>query len=173
MANEEPTTPDEPKKGSIVVKAGIGGAILATILAECGLVYFFLPSAADVQAAAEQKIAEEDAVESEKMEVDEVDLGTFSISLTPPNATATLRIDFHLFGTVGSADQSELETLHAERIHRFRDIVITEILMSDRDDLVNSRLGLIKRRILEKSNSLLGKPLLKSVLLSNYSFVDQ
>jgi len=34
-------------------------------------------------------------------------------------------------------------------------------------------LGLIKRKILEKSNRTLGKPLLQEILIPDFSFVEQ
>ena len=39
-------------------------------------------------------------------------------------------------------------------------------------DLEDAGLGLIKRRILEKSNALFGKPLLRSVVFADYTFVE-
>ena len=41
------------------------------------------------------------------------------------------------------------------------------------EDLTDPGLGLLKRRILAKSNDLLGKPLLRSVVFSDFSFVEQ
>ena len=40
-------------------------------------------------------------------------------------------------------------------------------------DLTDAGLGLIKRRILETTNKTLGKPLLKGVVFSEFSFVEQ
>ena len=40
-------------------------------------------------------------------------------------------------------------------------------------DLADPGLGLIKRRILEKSNALLGKPLLRAVVFSEFSYMEQ
>ncbi|WP_145056360.1 hypothetical protein [Lignipirellula cremea] len=157
----------------MMLKLGLGGLVVAVILAECCVAYLFLPSEAEVQAMAVAKVEAEEEKEAEAVEAAEVDLGMFNVSVSQPNSSATLRIDFHLYGTVLSSEKIELDTQYTEKLHRFRDLVITEVLTADRDDLVHSRLGLIKRRILEKSNLLFGKPLIKSVVLSNYSFVDQ
>jgi hypothetical protein len=40
-------------------------------------------------------------------------------------------------------------------------------------DLTDAGLGLIKRRILEKTNRALGQPLLKEVLFSKFNFVER
>ena len=40
-------------------------------------------------------------------------------------------------------------------------------------DLADAGLGLIKRQILEKTNALLGKPLVKVVIISDFSYMEQ
>ena len=40
-------------------------------------------------------------------------------------------------------------------------------------DLTDAGLGLLKRRIQEKSNQTLGKPLLRAVVFSDFSFIEQ
>jgi flagellar FliL protein len=84
-----------------------------------------------------------------------------------------LRVDFQLFGTVIDKDKGQLEAAMKRNKHRFRDQIIVEIRNSDSEDLNDSALGLIKRRILEKSNTLLGKPLLRSVVFSQFSYIEQ
>ena len=44
---------------------------------------------------------------------------------------------------------------------------------ADIDDLTEAGLGLIKRKILDKTNRLLAKPYLKKVIFSDFSFVEQ
>lgn len=50
--------------------------------------------------------------------------------------------------------------------------MIVEIRNCEVGDLEDAGLGLIKRRFLEKSNALLGKPLLRSVIFADYTFVE-
>ncbi len=57
-------------------------------------------------------------------------------------------------------------------MNRFRSQVIEEIRDSEISDLEDAGLGLIKRRFLEKSNALIGKPLLRSVVFADYTFVE-
>ena len=60
-----------------------------------------------------------------------------------------------------------------ENLHRFRDQVIVILRSSDLEDLTDAGLGLIKRKILEKTNPLLGKPYLQAVIFSDFSFIEQ
>ncbi|HKD36346.1 MAG TPA: flagellar basal body-associated FliL family protein [Pirellulales bacterium] len=129
----------------------------------------------------------------------EVDLGKFSLTAFDPNSNTTLLIDFHLFGTV-AADHDEKEgkagehgghgghgkggegseedntpfgKLFKKNQNRFRDQVIVIIRNAQMSDLADPGLGLIKRQILAKTNSLLGEPLLKEVLFSDFAVVQQ
>jgi flagellar basal body-associated protein FliL len=131
----------------------------------------------------------------------EVDLGKFSLTAFDPNSNTTMLIDFHLFGTVtaehdekdakGSAehgghgghggkageaaeeDNTKFGKLFKKNQYRFRDQVIVIIRNAQMSDLTDPGLGLIKRQILAKTNSLLGEPLLKEVLFSDFAVVQQ
>lgn len=103
----------------------------------------------------------------------EVDLGRFSIVVHKPAASYTMRINFHLIGTVKEAEREEFAHLLEKCQHRMRDQVIYEVRNSEIGDLTDPGLALIKRKILGKSNDLLGKPLLRTVVFSDYAFVEQ
>ncbi len=103
----------------------------------------------------------------------EVDLGEFSVTAFQPISNTTLRIDFHLFGTVGKEDEEEFLTLMDYNRHRFREQVIVTVRSADITDLTDAGLGLIKRKVLEKTNKTLGKPLLRVVIFSEFSFLEQ
>jgi len=61
-----------------------------------------------------------------------------------------------------------------ERVeNRLRDKVIFEIRNSNLNDLTDPGLALIKRRILEKSNQLMSKPIIQSIIIPEFSFVEQ
>ncbi len=165
----------------MLLKIGVAGFIGVVIMTECAIAYMFIPSAADVEALAVEKAAaelkaEEEAsgeVDETRIEMVEVDLGNFALAMSRPGSTSTVRINFHLWGAVAEEDSTEFTASHEKFKHRLRDIVVTEVRGSETADIDEASLGLIKRRILEKSNRLLGKPLLKSVMFSNFSFVDQ
>jgi flagellar basal body-associated protein FliL len=131
----------------------------------------------------------------------EVDLGKFSLTAFDPNSNTTLLIDFHLFGTVAAdhdekdgkgggehgghgghggkaaegaeEDNSTFGKLFKKNKYRFRDQVIVIIRNAQMSDLADPGLGLIKRQILAKTNSLLGEPLMKEVLFSDFAVVQQ
>ena len=129
----------------------------------------------------------------------ECDLGKFSITSIDPSTNTTLLIDFHLYGAVlsepehenaGAAeghddghgkkngdaepeDHSKFGKLLKKNKHRFRDQVIVIIRNAQMSDLSDPALGLIKRQILAKTNSLFGEPLLKEVIFSDFAVVQQ
>ncbi len=185
MAEQEATPDAAAAKagGSMVGKLVIAGFMGAVVAIECLLAYLFIPSADEVAALAEQKMAEKmpAAMASEELgnpEKDaalavEVDLGEYAITVSQPNSNLALRVDFHLFGTVAEEDEAEFKKLYERHLKRFRDQILFEIRNSEVEDLADAALGLIKRRILETSNALFGKPLLRSVVFSQFSYVEQ
>jgi flagellar basal body-associated protein FliL len=137
-------------------------------------------------------------VEDPHAERREVDLGRFSVTSIDPASNTTMLIDFHLYGAVlaedgqaGSGDarggddhnkkktegepedNSRFGRLLKKNKHRFRDQVIVVIRNAQMSDLSDPALGLIKRQILAKTNSLLGEPLLKEVIFSDFAVVQQ
>lgn len=169
---------------AMLSRARIGLFLGGVVLAECLLAYILLPSTSDVQALAESRLAaqpdelfdvadEPRAYEENTQPVQEVDLGKFTITAYQPVENTTLRIDFHLFATVLEEDQSEFEQRMASSKNRFREQVIVTVRSGEVSDLTDAGLGLIKRKILEKTNRTLGKPLLQSVIFSEFSFIEQ
>ncbi len=187
MAEREPK-PDESKPATksgrgLADKLAIVAIIGGVLLAEGVLAYLFIPSADEVAAALESKPVADAALtlpdeqspipEKDNAPVTEVELGTYSITSHQPTSSTTLRIDFQLVGTVLDTDHVGFTELFATHKHRLRDQIIVEIRNSEITDLTDPGLGLIKRRILEKSNALLGKPILRSIVFSEFSFVEQ
>lgn len=102
----------------------------------------------------------------------EVDLGEFTVTASHPAANTNLRIAFHLFGTAAALDEEEFTRRMKEIQHRFREQVLFTMRSAEVSDLTDAGLGLLKRTILEKTNSMLGKPLLKSVVFSDFSLIE-
>jgi hypothetical protein len=102
-----------------------------------------------------------------------VDLGKYNIVVHQPMSQVTIRVNFHLIGTVGGEQATEFEAMLAKNQHRLRDHVIFEVRNCQPDDLLDPGLALLKRRILTKSNDLMGKPLLHSIVFSDFAFLDQ
>jgi flagellar basal body-associated protein FliL len=103
----------------------------------------------------------------------EVELGTYTITRFNPATNTTLAIDFELYGTVLADDASDFQHHFENSKARIREQVNMTLHGADSSDLTDAGLGLIKRRILEKTNRALGQPLLKEVLFSRFSFVER
>ena len=154
--------------------------VAVVVLTECLFAYLLIPSRGDLEKwsaekaakAAEHGHAEKEHKHSGEPET-EVDLGKYNIVVHHPASNITLRVSFHLIATVPEKEHHEFEELFAKNQHRLRDQAIFEIRNCRIEDLTDPGLALLKRRILAKSNDLLGKPLLHSVLFSDFSFVEQ
>jgi hypothetical protein len=158
----------------------VAALVAVVILTEGVFAFLLIPSRGDLEAWATAKAAKEhasgEAVHAPKGEGKkevEVDLGKYNIIVHQPAANMTLRINFHLIGTVLDEERHEFDELVNKNQHRLRDHAIFEIRNSQIEDLTDPGLALLKRRILAKSNDLLGKPLLRSVVFSDFSFIEQ
>jgi flagellar FliL protein len=189
----------EPKKSSLA-KLMILGIVVAVIGVECTFAFFVLSSAGNATepavASAEEKVEGKEAKhegkeakhegkgeekkgesgidpDADPAEQVEVVLGEFSVTAYQPATNTTLRIEFNLYGTVGVKEQKEFMTLLEENQHRFREQVIVIVRSAEITDLTDAGLGLIKRKIMEKTNRMIGKPYLQSVIFSDFSFIEQ
>jgi flagellar basal body-associated protein FliL len=113
------------------------------------------------------------AVDRDPEEQIEVMLGEFSVTTFQPATNTTLRIEFNLYGTVLAKDEQEFLGSLEDNKHRFRDQVLVIVRSAEITDLTDAGLGLVKRKIMEKTNRMIGKPLLHSVIFSDFSFVEQ
>ena len=162
--------------------------ISTVILMECVLAYLLIPSTADLEGWAKKKEGEHAAAGEHGHEGEhgkehkadhsaghehEVELGKFNIIIHKPTENLTMRVNFHLIGTVGEKEQKEFEELYPKCEHRLRDQIIFEVRKSDVATLSDPGLALLKRKILAKSNELLGKPILKTVVFSDFAFIEQ
>lgn len=150
--------------------------VTIVILVECVTAYYLVPSAASVEKAAQEKAAMAKKTEEEEKpaasEV-ELDLGKYNVTVHRPSLDTTMRVSFHLVGTAADTSKEEFTGLYARNQHRLREQILVEIRNAKTVDLTDPGLGLIKRRILAKSNELLGKPILTSVLFSEFTYVEQ
>lgn len=176
--------------------------VLAVVLTECLAAYFFFPSpsaaTAMTEGAAESDAKGESASkghskagQDKKDRKDkrggreeksgkegssdqiEIDLGEYSVTAASSAGNSMLQITFHLYGTVASADEQEFEELKKENEHRFREQVLVVVRGAKISDLTDAGLGLLKRNILEKTNKVLGRPILRSVIFSDFVFIEQ
>ncbi len=174
-----------PARKSLLSRLGLV-AILALIVAgECAAAFLVLPDpqkTAEMAAVAMSLEPGEKSVDlkllaksqpKEEEELTEVDLGEFTITAFQPLSNTTIRIDFHLYGTVHRDDEESFLTAMEHSKHRFRDQVIVTVRSSKLDDMTDAGLGLIKRKILEKTNRTLGSPFLQTIIFSDFSFIEQ
>jgi hypothetical protein len=198
MASETPTkiepataeSPSAARKPSLFGKVKVLAFVAVLVGTECFVAYLYLPSAADVsaQAAASAGVKPKaeapaskhtesaepaDEHEPAKNEQTEVNLGQFGVTAFQPGAGSTLRIDFRLFGMVAAGEEKEFTKLKEENLHRFRDQVIITLRSAEAVDLTDPDLSTIKRRIVDKTNRVLGKPLLRGVVFSDFSCIEQ
>jgi flagellar FliL protein len=191
-ANADPSAGGETAvvagKSSALAKVNVLLFLLVVIVAECLLAYFYLPSSAESATmagvpaappvAAPPAAPAHGAETAEKgehaaSEQAEVDLGEFTVTAFQPASNSTIRIDFHLFGTVATENAKDFARLMEENKHRFREQVLVTVRGAELTDLTDAGLGLMKRRILDKTNRILGKPLLRSVIFSDFAFIEQ
>lgn len=181
-----PDQQQEGRKSPLFAKLWILLFITLVVMLEGAVAYVLLPDASKTRAMAEETVASrspantgEDAEDPGPLNADEiadqieVDLGEFTVTAFQPLSNTTMRIDFHLFGTIGKNDDKEFLTLMDENLHRFREQVIMIVRGADSADLTDPTLGLIKRKVLERTSKTLGKPLLRDVIFSDFSFLEQ
>jgi flagellar FliL protein len=186
MSDKQPkadATPAPAKaSGGLKGKLIIAGFMGSVVMVECALAYFLIPTADQVAALAEHNLQKKlpaslseghDEHGENSAKTIEIDLGEYSITITQPNSPTAIRVDFHLVGTALEEESKDVQSAFDNSVHRFRDMVISEIRHLENNDLADPGLGLIKRRILEKSNALFGKPILKSVVFPDFSYIEQ
>lgn len=177
-------TPPQGRKSAIWGKLILLIVFALFVVAECVAAALFLPNAVGKAAltsrSAQQTGGEETAAaknatpakEGVQAEI-EVELGQFSVTSYQPISDTTIRIDLHLFGTIGREDQEAFQAAWQENQHRLRDQVIVTLRSAGQEDLTDAGLGLIKRQILEKTNRTFGRPFLRSAVFSEFSFIEQ
>jgi flagellar FliL protein len=191
MSDENVETTEQEASESNETSSKGGGSFLGkaklllfaglVIVGECVIAYLFLPTAAESSAVDASQISEANPEELGSLEKPdppanddvEVPLGQYSFSAHQPRTGTTLRIDFELYGTIDPKDKDAFGEILEAHKHRIHDQVMVIIRSSELEDLTDAGLGLIKRKILAKTTATFGKPLLKSVLFHNFSFIEQ
>lgn len=181
----EPENTEEQKPSGPGLKTLIkaGAFIGVIVVAECVVASMLLPSAEDTIEIAKRIAAEANGLDGSSDSLDtkktanvnnlrEVSLGPFSVTSYIPATNSTLRIDFELYATVNSNDESTFVELFEQNQHRLSEQVHSTFRGSELTDLTDEGLGLIKRRIREKCNRTLGKPVLHEIIFSKLLFME-
>lgn len=106
-------------------------------------------------------------------EMVEVSLGSYHVLSSNLESGSRTNVDFDLFATVLADEESEFFDLFEVNEQRIREQILVTLRGSEVTDLTDPTLGLIKRRILEKTNRALGKPLLHEAIFSKFSFEER
>jgi flagellar basal body-associated protein FliL len=196
----EPVAAKAAPQSGIFSKLSVVLFLAAVVGGECLVAFLFIPSAAEVAAAANPKAAEdhgghkdkakghdekgagdkhaghhgpEDELADDEMKLKEVDLTTFNVTASNPTANVAWRVDFQLFGLVHEDEEAEFTERYEKNKNRIRDQVCAIVRSADVHDLSDPSLGLIKRKISTKVNEILGRPLVRRVVFSEFSFYEQ
>ena len=185
MADENPVANDStaPSTGPGLmglIKAIVFVAIIVVV--EVVAASMLIPSSDDTTEVAQKLItAKQDEIESESsgdepdegLDIREVNLGTYHVLSFNPVTDTSLTMDFELFGTVLATEEEQFIALYESNKNRVREQVLVTMRSSEVNDLTDAGLGLIKRKILEKTNRALGKPLLREIVFPKYSMVER
>jgi flagellar basal body-associated protein FliL len=179
---DETATETAPSRGGMAGKMIAAVVIVLVIVIESVVAFVVTPDpkqiAADVRAEIkaeyEEATPDADLVISEdgKPQV-EIELGQFDVAIHDAAADTTYHVMCKVVGSVNEEDQPEFTELLANNQNRMRERIMIEFRSASVADLNEAGLGLIKRRILEKSNALLGKPLIKKVIFPEYNYFVQ
>lgn len=167
----------------MLAKVNVLLILMALVGVQCLAAYWIIPSPEEVAASlgsqypsaggANQTQADEETLDVDRSDQVEVELGEFRPTSYQPMTETQIRIEFTLWGTVNEEDQAEFLEIYEKNKHRFRDEVNTVVRAADLNDLRASELGLIRRKILEKSNRIFGQPYLKAIVFSDFGFFEQ
>ena len=159
----------------IVLLEVTGASMIIPTAEETAKIAEELASADLTQAAeTEGETAEESETESlASSEMKEVELGMFHILTYNPETGSRLNVDLELFGTVLADEVGDFFPLYEANQRRIREQILITVRSADVTDLSDAGLGLIKRKILEKTNRALGRPLLHEAIFSKFSFEER
>lgn len=180
--------PSVSKKPGIMtlVKALVVLSVL--VLLQVVGVSMLLPTSAETSQIAEQLVAAENSADSEDgssadssnkpasvatYNMREVSLGTFHVVTYDADTGSSLNVDFDLFGTVLASEEGEFLQLYTDNERRLREQILVTVRGANITDLSDPDLDLIKRKILEKTNRTLGKPLIHEAIFSKFSFIER
>ena len=197
MAETTEDTPDDTpddevgrlKKSGIMTAVKAVAVISVIVLLEVVGASMLLPSASETAGIAEKLAAADAAQDVEQnglasgdgskadllalQDMREVSLGSYHVLTYNPDTGSSLNVDFELYGTVLEEEEGDFFQLYEANQIRIREQIIVTIRGTEVTDLTEAGLGLIKRKILEKTNRALGKPLLHEAIFSKFSFIER
>lgn len=182
MADEANEVEEQAKGGGMMGKMIAGGVIGLVVMVETVVAFIMTPDPeaiaekvrSEVAASIGEDIQDSDLLdEAESGPVLEIELGTFDVAIHDPASDSTYHVNCKVAATISEKDETEFTDLLANNENRLRERIMIEFRSASASDLNEAGLGLIKRRILEKSNALLGKPLVKKIIFPEYNYYVQ
>ena len=183
--------PPTGKKPGLMTLVKAAAFISIIVLIQVAGASMLLPSGEEAEDIAEKLAAAEAAQELEEddeygekedssysgtlgmRDMHEVPLGDYHVMTYDQNTGVSMNVDFELYGTVLADEESEFFQLFEANKVRIREQILVTIRSMEVSDLSDAGLGLIKRKILEKTNRALGKPLLHEAIFSEFSFMER
>ena len=183
-ATAETTAESGPKRPGLFTLVKAVAFVSVVVLVEIVGASMLIPSAKDVQAigaqlasadaAGDVAVADERQVDSTLLaDTREVALGSYHVLTFDPQSGSSVNIDFDLFGTVLANEESEFFRLYELNQNRISEQVTVTMRGLEVTDFTDADLDLIKRKLLEKTNRALGKPLLHSTVIPKFSFIER
>lgn len=188
----DPDAPEEAKKPSNLMRIlKAVGLIAVIVLLEVVAASMLAPSSLETRMIAEQLATAKDDVIGEgdadaESAVDSIDadarqlgetrevaLGSYHIVTPHAESQTSINVTFNLFGAVLAEDESLFNELFLSNEQRIKEQVLITMRGMTVTDFTDPNLGLIKRKILEKTNRALGKPLLHEAIISEFAFVER
>ena len=130
--------------------------VAAVILTECMFAYLLIPSRGELEKWSTEKAAKEAKAghnaqdhKHEGKPESEVDLGKYNVIVHHPASNITLRVNFHLVGTVLHDEEKEFEEL-LTRTSMACDQAIFEIRNCQIDDLTDPDSAFLERTLWRK-----------------------
>ncbi|MBX3424344.1 MAG: hypothetical protein KF688_01570 [Pirellulales bacterium] len=103
----------------------------------------------------------------------EVSLGSYHVLTYDPNTGTSVNIDFDLFGTVLANEESAFTEMFLVNQNRISEQVTVTMRGMEITDFTDADLDVIKRKLLDKANRALGKPLLRQIVIPKFSFIER
>lgn len=187
VEQDAPAEDTGPKKPGLMTIVKAVAFISVIVLLEVAAASMIVPSAQETEKMAE-KLAAADAVDDQSEDeasdeareqalaeknLREVSLGSYHVLTYNPETGSSLNVDFELYATVLAEEEGDFFQLYEANQIRIREQILVTIRGTEVTDLTEAGLGLIKRKILEKTNRALGKPLLQEAIFSKFSFIER
>jgi len=169
----------QPKKSIFSSNLLIVLILFVIALSEMLAAYFFiLPSPSKVKGEIETTMNKEANTNTpykadiptdiQKEEREEVDLGEFTLIIDDV-ASVPFRISIHFFGLVNKKEIEEYNKRYKIHQNRIREAILVIVRSSPHTEITEPSLGVLKNRITVKINDILGMPLIKGVIYTDFA----